>query len=114
MPEIYDSYDTTPAYDYGTLTGGDASEKLPDSSLQDWGSWARNIGQTVITGAVDMYKYQAIGRNGGIPAVGTTGRIYTEGRTNVPPQNTVAGLGVSPTVLLLAAAGIAALLLLRK
>lgn len=85
---------------------------LPSGSLNDWGSWAQGIGKTIITGAVDTYRYRTIADNGGIPEVGQNGQLYTVG-TRAPVQRPavqVGGLSISP-MLLLAGVGLVAFIL---
>lgn len=89
---------------------------LPSGSLNDWGSWARNIGGMVIGGAVDSYKYRTIAGAGGIPEVGQNGNLYTVG-TRSPikqPAPTIGGLSISPMILIAGAGLVALLLVMRK
>ncbi len=73
-------------------------------TLSDWGSWARNTAGSVITGALDMYKYRTISGAGGVPAVSPSGQVYTEGR-RVPTGVTIGagGLAISSTWLIVGA-----------
>lgn len=94
----------------------DDGSGFPEGSVSDWGTWARNIGQTVITGAVDTYRYRQIAAAGGLPAVSTNGRLYTEGQRTPAPSGVVAGLGVSSGMILAGAVvlGVVVLLATRK
>lgn len=92
------------------------TSEQPAGTLNDWGSWSRDIAGSVITGALDLYKYRTISGAGGIPAVGVDGRVYTEGRRAESPKGlsvNAAGLNISGTWLIVGAA-IVGYLLLKK
>lgn len=84
-------------------------------ALSDMGAWARNVAGSVIDGAIDMYKYRTISKEGGVPAVDpASGRVYTEGRrTPTGVQVGAAGLTISGTWLIVGAA-VVGYLILRK
>lgn len=92
---------------------GYVANDAPTGSLNDWGSWSRNVAGSVITGALDMYKLRTISGNGGVPAVGADGRVYTEGQRTTGLKIGAGGLQISP-VYLLAGAALVAFLVLKK
>ena len=114
--EIQDQYDNP---DYASNPLVTITAPVVDGSsgsMNDWGSWARNVGGTIITGALDVYKIKTIGGASGVPGVDPrTGRPYIEGqRTVTPGAVSVGGMSVSPMLLIGGAVAVAALLLLRK
>lgn len=123
IDDIYNSDVSTPDYDSGVLDAygsgfevGDGQTSIPAGSMNDWGSWARNIAGSVVTGAVDMYKYRTISGQGGIPAVAPNGSVYAEGQRvkNMGiPVASIGGIQITSGMVLMGAA-VAAFLILKK
>lgn len=88
------------------------------SVVSDWGDWFRDVSGDVVRTALGTYTYRNIIQpSGGIPAIGSDGRVYLEGQRYAYPRAGVgAGQvgGIGTGTLLIGAALLVGVLLIAR
>lgn len=78
-------------------------EIVSPSTMNNWGQWAQNQAGSLIGGALNMWQYRTIAQSGGVPAVSSTGQVFTEGKRIPSVTLGTNGVTISPMVLIVGA-----------